>query len=152
MFICFGQIPLRIYGFLNCVPLIDIIGVAGFGGLGLSTFYALQERFNTTPLPSFETSDVDYQNRHHHVFQEKIKLDWALQEKITLLFVCEIYHTIVGVILGVFAMRFFELSSINQASLDILMFSGFLGPMVFFSWFVLMTGIVFGIMWVVRSH
>jgi hypothetical protein len=151
MFIVLGQTPLRYSGFLNHVSLADSVRVAWFGGLGLSIFYALQERFNSASFQSLQTSNVDSQSQHHHDPREEIKLDRALQVKITLLLVCEIYHTIVGVVLGVLAMRFFGLSTINQTHLDLLMFSGFLGPILFFFSFVLAAGIVFGITWVVRS-
>lgn len=151
MFVLLGQTPLRCFGSVDRLSLADVVSVAGFGGVCLSIIYTLQERFKSTSPHSQETFDTNDLSRHHHP-REQVKLDWALQEKITLLFICEIYHTVAGVVLGVLTLRLFDICYIDQKHLDLLMLSGLLGPVIFFALFVLTAGIVFGISWAVRSH
>lgn len=124
-----------------------MIGVAGFGGLGLSVFYVAHDRFlSVSQSKALEAAD-SYGNR-----SKKIKLDRALQEKLTLLLICEIYHTIVGVVIGALAMGYFEYCNIDHKHLDLLMTAGLFGPTIFFILFISLSGIVFGVSWCLRIY
>lgn len=141
-FLYLGQIPLRLFGFLDQFSLINVVGVAGFGGLGLSTLYFFHDRF----LPMSRSNSLGATEVHDDRDKE-IKLDRALQRKITFLLVCEIYHTVIGVVIGVSVMRLLSLCDIDHKHLDLLMTAGLFGPAVFFVLFISLAGVVFGVSW-----
>ncbi len=137
-FLYLGQAPLRYSGCLDHFPLKKVTGVAGFGGIGLSILYLFHDRFKTNSLAV---------GGEHDSHSQEIKLDRALQEKVTFLLVCEIYHTVIGVVIGVLTMRICKLCLIDHKHLDLLMTAGLFGPMIFFALFISLTGVVFGISW-----
>ncbi|KAF9444462.1 hypothetical protein P691DRAFT_763375 [Macrolepiota fuliginosa MF-IS2] len=143
-FLSLGQLPVRHSGFLSYLSYADVVGVAGFGGLGLSIFYVFHDRFLPSYGPNVLTT-AGY-NDHHN----KVKLDRALQEKLTLLLVWEIYHTVFGVMIGVVVMRLLRLCAIDHKHLDLLMTIGVFGPALFFLFFISGTGIGLGGCWCLR--
>jgi hypothetical protein len=145
-FLLLGRAPLSYFGHLNHFPLASIIGVAGFGGLGLSTIYLVQSYFFPTAGSKFWTAAEEYSSR-----QKDVKLDWALQEEMSLRLVCEIYHTVAGVVIGVLIMRLFKVSVIDHKHLDLLMTAGLFGPTISFILVISLAIIVFGVIWCLRK-
>jgi hypothetical protein len=143
-FLLLGKVSLHYFGYLNHFPTMNVIAVAGFGGLGLSIVYLLERFF----LPMSESDGFTIAGARPDGGQRKeIKLDWALQEEITRQFVCEIYHTVAGVVMGVSVMRLADISAIDHRHLDLLMTAGLLGPTLSFVVVISLALIVFGAMW-----
>lgn len=142
-FLYLGQAPLRYSGFLDHFPLTNITGVATFGGVGLSALYLFQDQF--LPFSKAESLSLAGEQDDNHC--QDIKLDRALQEKVTFLLVGEIYHTVIGVVIGVLAMRICKFCVVDHKHLDLLMTAGLFGPVIFFTLFLSLAGVVFGVSW-----